>query len=239
DLLSEGRFILGLGLGWLDWEFDALGASYRDRGRLTEEAIRVCRQGWGEGLVDGPGVTVQPKPARPGGPPIWLGAHAEAAIRRAGRLADGWMAGEPDSDEFRVGGGWLRHEAASAGRDPEAVEVAGYWPVFVWEDGDAWERVRPYHRYVEWKYDDLEHARGRVGPLPTPPPLDAEDEATIRAPMICGRPDEVADRIAEFADAAGRRLHFIARMYYPGMDPAVMRESSRLFAEEVMPAVRG
>jgi alkanesulfonate monooxygenase SsuD/methylene tetrahydromethanopterin reductase-like flavin-dependent oxidoreductase (luciferase family) len=238
DLLSDGRFILGLGLGWLGWEFDALGVSFRNRARLTEEAIRICRQGWGDGLIDGFGVAVHPKPARLGGPPIWLGAHAEAAIRRAGRLADGWMAGEAELDEFRVRVGWLLDEAARAGRDAEALEVAGYWPVFVWEDGDAWEHVRPYHRYVEWKYDDLEQARGRLGPLPAPPPLDAADEAAIRAPMICGTPDEVAERIREYADVAGPGFHFIARMYYPGMDIAMMRESSRLFAEKVMPILR-
>src|SRR5712692_3144451 len=95
DLLSQGRLVLGLGLGWLDWEFDALGVPLGERARLTEEAIRICRQGWGEGLVEGPGVAVHPKPARPGGPPIWLGGHVEPAVRRAARLADGWMAGEP------------------------------------------------------------------------------------------------------------------------------------------------
>jgi alkanesulfonate monooxygenase SsuD/methylene tetrahydromethanopterin reductase-like flavin-dependent oxidoreductase (luciferase family) len=239
DLLSQGRFILGLGLGWLDWEFDALGVPLGERARQTEEAIRICRQGWGDGLVDGPGVAVHPKPFRPGGPPIWLGAHAEPAIRRAARLADGWMAGEPGLDEFSVGAGWLREEATRAGREADALEVAGYWPVFVWEDGEAWERVRPYHHYIEWKYDDAEGARGRLGPIPTPPPLDAQSEAAIRSTMLCGSPDEVAARIGEYAEAAGPRFHFVARLYYPGMDRAMMRESTRLFAERVVPALRG
>ncbi len=238
DLLSEGRFILGLGLGWLDWEFDALGVPFGERARMTEEAIRVCRQGWGDGLVEGPGVAVHPKPMRPGGPPIWLGAQAEPAVRRAARLADGWMDGEPDLQGFALRLGWLRDEATRAGREADALEVAGYWPVFVWEDGDAWERVRPYHHYIDWKYDDAEGARGRLGPIPSPPPLDAESEAALRATTICGSPDEVVARIAEYADAAGPGFHFVARLYYPGMDPAMMRESTRLFAEKVMPALR-
>jgi alkanesulfonate monooxygenase SsuD/methylene tetrahydromethanopterin reductase-like flavin-dependent oxidoreductase (luciferase family) len=239
DLLSEGRFILGLGLGWLEWEFDALGVSVGDRVRLTEDAIRVCRQGWGDGLVAGPDVAVYPKPARPDGPPIWLGGHAEPAVRRAARIADGWLASEPDLEGFRTCIGWIRDEAARSGRDPDTIDVAGYRAVFVWEDGDAWERVRPYQHYTEWKYEDLEHARGRVGALPSPPPLDAASEDEIRATMICGTPDEVAREIGRFADAAGSGSHFVARMYYPGMDRAVMRESMRLFAEEVVPAFRG
>ncbi len=168
DLLSQGRFILGLGLGWLDWEFDALGVALGERASLTEEAIRVCRQGWGDGLVDGPGVAVYPKPARSGGPPIWLGAHAEPAIRRAARLADGWMAGEPGLDEFRNRLGWLRDEATRVGREADALDVSGYWPVFVWEDGDAWERVRPYHHYIEWKYERRRGGQGATGADPDP-----------------------------------------------------------------------
>jgi len=239
DLISEGRSILGLGLGWLGWEFEALGVSLADRVRLTEEAIRVCRQAWGDGLVDGPGVAVHPKPSRPGGPPIWLGAHVEAAVRRAARAADGWMAGEPGLEGFEVRLGWLRNEAERRGRPFDDLEVAGYWPTFVREDGDAWETVRPYHQYQEWKYDDAEAAKGRLGPLPMPPDLDDETEAAIRAPMICGTSEEVVARIAALADLAGPRFHFIARLYYPGMDLEVMRESTRLFAERVVPAFRG
>ena len=57
--------------------------------------------------------------------------------------------------------------------------------------------------------------------------------------MICGSPDEVVARIGEYAEAAGPRFHFVARMYYPGMDLAVMRESTHLFARKVAPALRG
>jgi alkanesulfonate monooxygenase SsuD/methylene tetrahydromethanopterin reductase-like flavin-dependent oxidoreductase (luciferase family) len=238
DLVSAGRLVLGLGLGWLDWEFEALGTTLAERASRTEDAIRTCRQAWGDGLVADSGVAVTPKPARPGGPPIWLGGHVEAPIRRAARLADGWIAGEPGPEEFREQLGWFRDEAARTGRSAEDLEVAGYWPVFVWEGGDAWERVRPYHHYIEWKYEDAEGSKGRLKPLPLPPPLDAEAEAAIRAPMICGTPDEVTEAIGLLAEAAGPRFHFIARLYYPGMDPGMMAESTSLFAERVAPALR-
>ena len=110
DLISGGRLILGVGQGWLRWEFEALGASFTRRGRGIQEAIETCRQAWGDGLVEAAGVAVLPKPARSGGPPIWVGAESEPAIRRAAALADGWLAGEPDPGTFRVQMEWLADE---------------------------------------------------------------------------------------------------------------------------------
>jgi alkanesulfonate monooxygenase SsuD/methylene tetrahydromethanopterin reductase-like flavin-dependent oxidoreductase (luciferase family) len=74
-----------------------------------------------------------------------------------------------------------------------------------------------------------------------PPPLDEASEAALRAEIICGTPADVAARIAELAEiarVAGPDFTFIARMHYPGMDPRIVRAAARLFAEEVIPAVR-
>jgi len=237
DLISGGRFILGLGLGWLDWEFEALGVTMRERVPRTVEAIETCRQAWGDGLVERLGVSVTPKPARPGGPPIWIGAQAEPAVRRAAAIADGWMAGEPYAEDFAEALTWVRDELAAGGRS-EGFEISGYWPVFTWDGPDAWEQVRPYLNYMEWKYGDAEGSKGRLGPLPLPPEPDADTEATLRATIICGTPDEVAERISVLRDLAGHDLHFVGRHYFAGMDRAVMRRATRLFAEEVAPRFR-
>ncbi|HEX6930557.1 MAG TPA: LLM class flavin-dependent oxidoreductase [Streptosporangiaceae bacterium] len=243
DLISDGRLILGLGQGWLDWEFEALGVPLARRAASLREAIETCRQAWGNGLLDTAGVAVLPKPPRPGGPPIWVGAESEPAIRRAAALADGWIAGEPDPATFRTQVEWLADEMRLRARPRHQVHVAGYWPVFVWEDPDrAWEIVRPYHHYVQWKYLDAEHAKGRLGPLPSPPALDAPAEEALRGQIICGTPADVAARITELADIArvpGADFTFIARMHYPGMDPATVRAATRLFAEQVIPAIPG
>jgi alkanesulfonate monooxygenase SsuD/methylene tetrahydromethanopterin reductase-like flavin-dependent oxidoreductase (luciferase family) len=242
DLISGGRLILGLGQGWLPWEFEALGAPFAGRGRRIREAIETCRQAWGNGLVEAAGVAVLPKPARSAGPPIWVGAESEPAIRRAAVLADGWIAGEPDPATFGVQLEWLADEMRTRDRPRRQVQVAGYWPVFVWEEaGRAWEMARPYHHYVQWKYLDAERAKGRLGPLPLPPALDEPAEAALRGQIICGTPADVAARITELADIArvpGADFTFIARMHYPGMDPAIVRAATRLFAEQVIPAVR-
>jgi alkanesulfonate monooxygenase SsuD/methylene tetrahydromethanopterin reductase-like flavin-dependent oxidoreductase (luciferase family) len=236
DLISGGRFVLGLGLGWLDWEFEALEVPMSERVARTVEAISTCRQAWGHGLVESRGVAVTPKPAREGCPPVWLGATAEPAVRRAARLADGWMASEPSADGFAEQTGWLRDELAKEGR--EDFEVSGYWPVFTWDGDDAWAQVRDYLHYMEWKYEDSEFSKGRLTPAPLPPTLDEETEAALRDTIICGTPEEVTKRIRTLGEIAGPRFTFVGRMYYPGMDRDVMRRSTQLFAEEVMPGLR-
>ena len=243
DLISGGRLILGIGLGWREEEFDGLGVTVRDRVGRLEDSIAVYRQAWSGDLVTGgerltyPNVPVRPLPARTGGPPIWVGAMSEPAIRRAGRLADGFMATEVDAASFGEQVALARQAHAAAGRSGE-LAISVHLPTFAWNGEDAWERVREHHRYVAWKYDDMDSARSRGGEPEPPPPPTAEEEASLREQIVLGRPDEVAERIAELDRAAGGALHFIARLYWPGMDPAVQRETMRIFAEEVIPALR-
>jgi probable F420-dependent oxidoreductase len=97
DALSKGRVILGVGAGYMEDEFAALGVAFGERNALIDEAIRAMRAAWtGESVVlrgahfDATGNTALPVPAQPGGPPIWIGGNARRAMRRAVELADGW-----------------------------------------------------------------------------------------------------------------------------------------------------
>lgn len=97
DALSGGRVILGLGAGYLEPEFEALGASFDERNDLTDESIVAMRAAWtGESVemvgahFHAPGNTMLPRPAKPGGPPVWIGGNSNRAIRRAVELGDGW-----------------------------------------------------------------------------------------------------------------------------------------------------
>ena len=121
DVISGGRFLLGLGLGWLDWEFEALGTSLAERASAMDRVIRTAREAWGDGLLSDRGVAVTPKPARDGGPPIWIGAHVEPAVRRAARSADGFLAGEPTVEQLELALGWIRDELARTGRDAASL----------------------------------------------------------------------------------------------------------------------
>ena len=244
DLISGGRLILGLGIGWREEEFEGFGVPMRERGSRLAASIAVLRQAWSDGLVTGDGrhfryegLNVTPKPAQPDGPPIWIGAGAEAAVRRAGRLADGYFAGpvSPESLERRMT--WAREEAVAAGRDAALISANLYRPTFAWRDGDAWERIRESAWYISWKYADMARARG-ARQLHRPPRMSADDEARVRAPTNVGSPEQVAEQIVRYRDILGDEGTYMARANFPGLDPGVAAESRRILVEEVLPLVR-
>ena len=244
DLISAGRFILGLGLGWRAEELDAFRVPSARRRVLLEDCIAVCRQAWGGGLVTGgeavtyPGVSVTPKPPRPGGPPIWIGGHAEAAVRRAGRIADGFLAGSVTPESFGAQVELLQEELELRGRDPGTFSFGLYVPTFAWPERGAWELVRDQYWHMTWKYEETEEARGTLGPPASAPRLPAERERALREEMVIGTPEEVAERILAFREGAGAEIHYVAQLYWPGLDPGVQREALAVFAEEVAPLVR-
>ncbi|GAA3093170.1 MULTISPECIES: LLM class F420-dependent oxidoreductase [Nonomuraea] len=131
DLLTGGRFRLGVGLGWNRVEFEALGQDFSTRGRRSEEQIALMRRLWTEQTVtfDGEfdrvtGAGLAPMPVqRP--IPVWIGAQAPPSYRRAGRLADGWfpqMSPGPKLDEAKA---MVEEAAAQAGRDPSTLGMEG------------------------------------------------------------------------------------------------------------------
>jgi probable F420-dependent oxidoreductase len=98
DTLSGGRVILGVAAGYLRPEFGALGVDFDERNDLLDESIEVMRRVWTQDAVALEGrhfrarsVTVRPRPARPGGPPIWIGGNSNRALRRAVESGQGWV----------------------------------------------------------------------------------------------------------------------------------------------------
>lgn len=126
DHLSGGRVMLGIGVGWLKEEFDALGVPFEDRGRRTDEYIAVLRELWGSEKPSFSGEFVRFKEAycRPqpkhGQVPIIVGGHSPPAARRAGRLGDGFFPARGAPKELF---GLARSAARDAGRDPAALEI--------------------------------------------------------------------------------------------------------------------
>lgn len=131
DALSEGRVMLGIGVGWLEEEFDALGVPFSNRGKRTDEYVDVMRQLWtadqvsynGEFVSFAP-VSSNPKP-HDGPVPIHVGGHSRKAAERAGRLGDGFFPGTGDVATLND---IARQTAADAGRDPAAIEFTAGHP---------------------------------------------------------------------------------------------------------------
>ncbi|HEY1489240.1 MAG TPA: LLM class F420-dependent oxidoreductase [Micromonosporaceae bacterium] len=131
DLLTRGRFRLGVGLGWNAVEYEALGADFTNRGRRVEEQVDLLRRLWTEPSVtfDGDfervtGAGISPLPVqRP--IPIWFGAQSPAAYRRVGRIADGWFPQTSPGPEFDAARRIVEEAALAAGRDPNALGIEG------------------------------------------------------------------------------------------------------------------
>lgn len=128
DLLTKGRFILGVGVGWLEEEFDALGIPFRERGQRADESIRAIRSLWkGEPeAFDGKfynwnPVHSQPVPAH--GVPIVVGGHAPAAARRAARYGDGFFPGAFGEEGLSRVLAVMRDECGKIDRDPDEIEI--------------------------------------------------------------------------------------------------------------------
>ena len=129
DRLSHGRLDLGLGLGWLPSEFAASGVSTARRGARAVEFLDVLTSLWTghAGPFDGefyqlPEVSLSPTPVQRPRPPILLGGASEAALRRAGRLADGWIsASRHDPHQLAPAIATVRGAAEEAGRDPDLL----------------------------------------------------------------------------------------------------------------------
>jgi|SRR5271166_4375734 len=133
DVLSEGRLVLGVGVGGeFAGEFKASGVPVGERGRRTDEALFVLRHLWagsgeafsGRFSTIPEGTRLNPLPHRPKGPPIWVGGRADAAIRRAAATGDGYLGFLLDAAGFAKRISQVRELAARGGRDPRAIIAA-------------------------------------------------------------------------------------------------------------------
>jgi len=130
DVLSNGRVILGIGVGWLEEEFEALGIPFADRAARTAEAVRAMRSLWKDEAEPFAGkffrwgkLESHPKPVQKPGVPIVVGGHTELAARRAARYGDGFFPGVTDEDKLVALLGIMRDECKKIGRNPATIEV--------------------------------------------------------------------------------------------------------------------
>jgi probable F420-dependent oxidoreductase len=131
DRLTSGRVELGIGVGWLEEEFDALGVPFEQRGKRTDEYVEVLRKLWREPESSFDGAFARfaplksfPKPVSADGPRIHIGGHTPTAARRAGRIGDGFFPGR-GGDELIALIDEMRASARTVGRDPDAIEITG------------------------------------------------------------------------------------------------------------------
>ncbi len=236
DLISGGRFVLGVGQGYVQHEFETLGFDRRYRPSLFEEGVEVIRRAWEEGRIGYEGkrwrfddLPLEPRPV--GRLPIYIGAFADPAIDRAARLADGFLAS--------AGGGAfaqiyerVREALARHGRADDDFPYVASGVAHVHEDSErAREIVAPAIAYQRSRYAEWGTDRGKEKPDPVRP----EDLPWER--YLVGNPDEVAEGLIRLHQEAPYD-HFCFWARLPGLSHEQALTNMRLFASEVAPRVR-
>jgi probable F420-dependent oxidoreductase len=141
DVLTEGRIILGIGVGVIEEEFVAVDASFKERGAVTDEYLAIMKELWtsdapafeGKHYRLPPGLHFLPKPVH-GSIPIWVGGTTKFAIRRAARMGDGWLAVYQTHDELAQKWDDLQQQAAAHGRDPGSITFAHQTRYFIHDE---------------------------------------------------------------------------------------------------------
>ncbi len=222
DHLTEGRFIFGVGVGGeFPKEYEACGVPLNERGARLSESLTVMRKLWsGEPVSHAgrffsfEGVKMQPPPRQPGGPPIWCGGRADPALRRIGRMTDGWMSYVVTPDMYRQGLEKIATAASEAARTFD--RGFGTAHLLFTRIDDTYEKaldaatVSLSQRYAM----DFRKAAQRYGAL--------------------GTPQDVVETIFKFQQAGVRHLILDFVGPYEERDQQIER-----FAAEAMPLLAG
>lgn len=249
DLISNGRFELGVGLGYRPAEFDNQGISSTERGARLQEGIAIIQR-----LLAGESVSIDGKfsklkdiqivpPAlqRPH-PPIWLGAIAPKAIERAARMGFHFQAVGPTALDKIYDAELVKH-----GRNPQNFNIAQLRAVFVAQSREqAWElAAKPLHYmascYAQWfaeAADQPGDEKAMEGIATVDEMIAKQHFSFFGEDAIVGTPKDAAEMIDEYSKR-GRLTHLVCATALPGLEPRHIRTSMGLFAKEVMPKFKG
>lgn len=240
DQLSGGRAWLGLGAGYMPVDYSTVGVPWDDRAQRFDETVRIVREAHTRERFSFAGqvhafddVSVIPRPRQEGGVPLHLAAWTPGGLRRAGRLADGWITNALMSlSTMKAMAGQYREAAAAAGRSPHVTAIRFCWPYT--------DRERALAQFGD---TSLAMARtlfdyGAITDLPgVSSAADITLEEFVRDRFVFGTPQECAETIGRFRDDAGVDDFLMIFRYPTGPDHAAVLEAMELFAAEVAPQV--
>lgn len=245
DVMSGGRVIFGVGIGYRDYEFTGFGVDPRQRGARTDEALDLIRGGWSSGTFDYEGThfTVKdlpavPRPVQDPFPPIWVGGVSKPALRRAAQRGDGWVSAnmQPLDDIVDLIASY-RSACTEAGKEP-----------FVCISRDAWVSASREEMLAGWYGDMVERHVGfrKMGFVSSDPggvharleagePVDPDQFIADR--LIGGTPDDCIREITRWQEATGCQALLLLMNKKAGFEDLVAQ--IRLFGRDVLPRVRG
>ncbi|HEY8486059.1 MAG TPA: LLM class flavin-dependent oxidoreductase [Limnochordales bacterium] len=242
DVLTGGRLVVGVGLGYRQEEYDALGVPATARVRRFVRNLRLLQMLWQGGPVRYAdeevrleGVRLSVPPAQPGGPPVWMAANSDEAVRRAGRLGLVWLMNPHSRLDTLARQQQLYRQALQQAGLPEPPVRAAIREV-VWgpTEEQAWQEARrvlgsKYRTYTGW---------GQHRVQPADDPWAAEFAELARDRFVVGSSRTCAAELARVA----RQLsltHLILRVRWAGSDHGAAMEAIQALGREVLPALKG
>jgi len=218
DIVSGGRFILGVGAGWYKREFEAFGFPFEKRVDQLREAIEIAKMLWTQSVVDYEGKFYRiskaislPKPLQKPHPPIWIGSQGPRMLRLTAKLGDGWVIPNQSPKEYLDKWELIKKHAEKAGRSSDEIEAAYYAYSSIASSSEAaWEHAEE---------QILPERRRVIGPA-----LSLKGLGDI---CIIGSPDEWIDKIEEYITAGAK--HIIVKIV------PLNQDTLKLYAEKVIP----
>jgi probable F420-dependent oxidoreductase len=216
DFLCRGRLLLVVGLGGDDSrDFEAAGVRKEERGKRADEAIVLMKRLWSEEKVTFDGqfysahdLTLLPRPYQKGGPPVWVGGRSKAALRRVGKLADGWLVSSVTPKEIAASIEAIRSHAADAGREVPDDHYGVLVPYLIASSSEEAERI--------------------AGPS-----IRRRQDLVPREYSALGTPEQVRRKLRDYIDAGATK--FVMRPFGPKES---LREQVEILAKEVIPALQ-
>ena len=238
DVMSGGRFVLGIAIGYKPDEFALYGAALEKRGARFEEQLAIMKALWTGERVDFRGTyytvegRLEPKPMTRPHPPVWIGGWGDITLRRAATLADNWVPG-PTADLARLLAG--KQQFLANRRTAGRTEPVAEWPltrdVIIAETDREARELAEKHIMISYR---KEYAGGWRHPF-----IDAsiatDLDALMKNRFLIGGPDQVIRALRPFVAEYGV-THLICRVFFPGMPHRHIMRELELIAKEVRPA---
>jgi alkanesulfonate monooxygenase SsuD/methylene tetrahydromethanopterin reductase-like flavin-dependent oxidoreductase (luciferase family) len=241
DVICEGRFIFGAGLGYRDEEYEAFGVRREERVARFVEALQVIKRLWSEDDVTHHGrffhlthARMMLKPVQQPHPPIWFAANNDGAVERSARMADAWVINPHAKLPILERQMALYRKALHEAGKPFPAELPMIKELYVAPDRQtAIQECRPfleakYQAYASWGQDKA---------LPQGDSFDLAFEELVQDRFIIGDPDDCIRELRRYVDALGVNC-FVFRIQWPGMEQAQVLRTIQLLAERVMPALK-
>jgi len=250
DIISNGRFDLGMGLGYRVPEYKGFGISRKERGDRMDEALEIIhgamtneKYSFSGKYYDVKDVEMMPRPIQQPHPPIWTAAMSKRAAQRAARF--GFNVAGTGGENLQE---YFDDALVSEGKNPNNFGVGQLRLFYIAPTRDqAWDDAQDHAHYMMEAYDRwLKEAADvkwfqetmSVSTMPSPAQLrDTPDLTFFEAPLVIGTPEDAITEIERYQESS-RVTHLVMWMQLAGMDPRKTEACMKLFSEEVMPHFR-